>query len=141
MRHARALAAICLSPPHGTPPIHPCMFWVITRLARRASEGSVSSSAVRVLRVIALDSYELRVTREDTYPKGWSRILPGTCKNSRESVQVVEKRGFTTSTPPLCTAWYGNVSSALQIRCLWRVIPMEGARARCLSDPASQSFR
>ena len=30
----------------------------ITRLARRASEGSVSSSAVRVLRVFALDSYE-----------------------------------------------------------------------------------
>ena len=36
--------------------------WVITRLARRATEGSVSPSAVRVLRVFALDSYELRVT-------------------------------------------------------------------------------
>ena len=36
------------------------LLWVIIRLVRRASGGSVSLSVVRVLRVFAVDSYELR---------------------------------------------------------------------------------
>eukprot|EP00966_Prymnesium_polylepis_P098230 2275116-Prymnesium_polylepis.1 len=42
MRHARALAAICHSPPHGTPLIHPCYYNPIVQCdpaARRRVPG------------------------------------------------------------------------------------------------------